>query len=277
LNGVIGTKAADLDAVLDRIGEITVAVSGGVDSMTLAVAAGRRLGSRAKMVHAVSPAVPPEATARVRAYAERENWRLEVIDAGEFGDPNYLKNPSNRCYFCKTNLYDAIAARTSATIVSGTNVDDLGDFRPGLEAAAEHGVRHPYVEAGIDKATVRALAGQWGLHDLAELPAAPCLSSRLETGIVVTAAKLRLVHAVERLIERELSPQTVRCRVFHDGIAIQLDQTSLEWVQGSQGVTLRRAVEEVLAAHGEGSAARYQPYRMGSAFHQPSSARAHAE
>ena len=272
-----GTKAAELDAVLDRIGEVTVAVSGGVDSMTLAVAAGRRLGQRASMIHAVSPAVPPEATARVHAYAERENWRLEVIDAGEFGDPNYLKNPANRCYFCKTNLYDAITARTSATIVSGTNVDDLGDFRPGLEAAAEHGVRHPYVEAGIDKAAVRALAGQWGLHDLAELPAAPCLSSRLETGIAVTAARLRLVHAVERLIERELAPQTVRCRMFHDGMAVQLDRSSLERMQGREGDALRRAVEETLAEHGVHSTVRYEPYRMGSAFHRPSTAPAHAE
>ena len=152
---------AELHRVLDGIGRVSVAVSGGVDSMTLAVAAGRRLGARAGMLHAVSPAVPPEATARVRAYAEREGWSLAVLDAGEFADPDYLKNPANRCYFCKTNLYGAMAARSGATLASGTNLDDLGDYRPGLQAASEHGVRHPYVEAGMDKAAVRALARRW--------------------------------------------------------------------------------------------------------------------
>ncbi len=127
--------AAALDAVLGAIGEVAVAVSGGVDSMTLAVVAGRRLGRGAEMLHAVSPAVPPEASARVRAYAAREGWRLEVIDAGEFADPDYLKNPANRCFFCKANLYGTIATRTAATICSGTNLDDLADWRPGLEAA----------------------------------------------------------------------------------------------------------------------------------------------
>ena len=78
----------------------------------------------------------------------REGWRLAIIDAGEFADPDYLANPANRCFFCKTNLYGAIAARTEATIVSGTNLDDLGDWRPGLRRRAAHGVRHPYVEAG---------------------------------------------------------------------------------------------------------------------------------
>jgi uncharacterized protein len=258
----VAKKSAELDAVLAGIGSVAVAVSGGVDSMTLAVAAGRRLGGSAEMVHAVSPAVPPEATARVEDHARREGWRLAVIDAGEFADPDYLANPANRCFFCKTNLYGTIAARTDATIVSGTNLDDLGDWRPGLKAAAAHGVRHPYVEAAIDKATVRELARGFGLHDLAELPAAPCLSSRLATGIAVTAERLRLVHAVERLISRELAPRTVRCRLFHDGVAIQLDADALQRIKDAPAVPLRRSIERMAGA----SPVRYEPYRMGSAF-----------
>jgi uncharacterized protein len=258
----IADKAAELDAVLAGLGEVAVAVSGGIDSMTLAIAAGRRLGRRAEMIHAVSPAVPPEATARVEGHGRREGWRLAIIDAGEFADPDYLANPANRCFFCKTNLYGAIAARTAATIVSGTNLDDLGDWRPGLKAAAAHGVRHPYVEAGIDKASVRDLARRLELHDLAELPAAPCLSSRLATGIAVTADRLRLVHAVERLITRELAPRTVRCRLFHDGVAIQLDAEGLSRIRGARAAPLRRAIERLVGP----SAVRYEPYRMGSAF-----------
>jgi pyridinium-3,5-biscarboxylic acid mononucleotide sulfurtransferase len=258
----IADRAAELDAVLAGIGEVAVAVSGGVDSMTLAVTAGRRLGGRAEMIHAVSPAVPPEATARVEAHAQREGWRLAIIDAGEFDDPDYLANPANRCFFCKSNLYGTIAARTAGTIVSGTNLDDLGDWRPGLKAAEAHGVRHPYVEAGIDKASVRAIAHWLGLDDLAELPAAPCLSSRLATGITVTADRLRLVHTIERLINRELAPRTVRCRLFHDAVAIQLDPDGLSRIGGSQAAPLRHTIEQMAGA----SAVRYEPYRMGSAF-----------
>ena len=258
-----------LEDVLGQIGRVCVAVSGGVDSMTLAVIAGRHPGADARMIHAVSPAVPPEATARVEAYAAREGWRLQVIDAGEFADERYLANPSNRCFFCKTNLYDALAGRTTSTICSGTNLDDLGDFRPGLKAAEEHDVRHPYVEARIDKAGVRALAAAAGLGDLAELPAAPCLSSRLETGIRVDALRLRMVHAVERLVAEALRPHTVRCRIFKDGVTVQLDPASLERAQGAAGLGLRRDVDELLQAHGQAGPARFAPYRMGSAFHKP--------
>jgi len=265
----IEREAARLEAVLDGIDAAAVAVSGGVDSMTLAVVAGRRLGACASMIHAVSPAVPPEASARVRAYAAREGWALQVVDAGEFADPDYLKNPANRCFFCKTNLYGTIAARTVATICSGTNLDDLADWRPGLEAARTHQVRHPYVEAQIDKAGVRALARSLGLDDLAELPAAPCLSSRLETGIAVTAERLRLVHAVERLLQAELAPRTVRCRLLREGVAIQLDADGLERILASQSAPLRRSLERLLARHGQNHPVRYEPYRMGSAFHRP--------
>jgi pyridinium-3,5-biscarboxylic acid mononucleotide sulfurtransferase len=258
-----------LEAVLAQIGPLAVALSGGVDSMTLAVVAGRRLGAGATMIHAVSPAVPPEASARVNAYARREGWPLEIIDAGEFADPNYLKNPANRCFFCKTNLYATIATRTQATICSGTNLDDLADWRPGLQAAAQHAVRHPYVEAEIDKTTVRALARQLELNDLAELPAAPCLSSRLETGLPVTAQRLELVHAIERLIQRELNPHTVRCRMLLDGIAIQLDPAALEEIGSARHIRLRTAINDMLARHGYAHPVRYQPYRMGSAFHRP--------
>ena len=127
-------------------GSAAVAVSGGVDSMTLSSFSHRLgVGNKVRMIHAVSPAVPAAATARVRALAKEENWRLDVIDAGEFSDERYRTNPVNRCFYCKTNLYQSLAAMTGGMVLSGANMDDLGDYRPGLQAAANNGVRHPYV------------------------------------------------------------------------------------------------------------------------------------
>ena len=116
---------------------------------------------------------------------------------------------------------------------------------------------------------MRALARALGLDDLAELPAAPCLSSRLETGIPVTAERLRLVHAVERLLQAELAPRTVRCRLLREGVAIQLDAAGLERILAAESVPVRRSVEGLLASHGRTDPVRYEPYRMGSAFHRP--------
>ena len=261
----------ELHRRLDRIGKAAVAVSGGVDSMTLAVVAGRRLGAGARMCHAVSPAVPPEATRRVRAYAAREGWRLEVMDAGEFEDARYVANPANRCYFCKTNLYGAMAARARGTpLLSGTNVDDLGDFRPGLAAAGEHAVRHPYVEAGLRKDDVRALARSLRLDDLAELPAAPCLSSRVETGIAIDPGDLAAIHRVEVRMRDALSPRSVRCRVRREAIVIELDRAALDRIDPRIDPGAGEAMaDEVRAAFGgrlAGRPVRFEPYRMGSAF-----------
>jgi len=262
---VVQTRLA---AVLAEIGPAVIAVSGGVDSMTLAVAGHRLRPDDLAMAHAVSPAVPPQATARVVAHAGREGWRLHMVDAGEFADPAYLANPVDRCFHCKTNLYRIIvAAHAGRTVLSGTNHDDLGDYRPGLQAAAEHGVRHPFVEAAIDKAGVRALARHLGLDDLAELPAAPCLSSRVETGLPVVPAQLTLVNDVEQYLSERLRPRTVRCRIRAAGVVVELDEGALANLDTPDRERLCADVSARCAAAGlDDRPVSLEPYRMGSAF-----------
>ena len=256
-----------LNALLDEMGEIAVAVSGGIDSLTLAQAAHVRLGARAEMVHATSAAVPAEATARVRVLSAREGWNTREIDAGEFDDANYVANPLNRCFYCKGALYQSIGSMSDRQVVSGANADDAHDFRPGMDAAAEKGVRHPFLEAGIDKNGVRAIARKLGLGELAELPASPCLSSRIETGIRVTPEALRFVHAVETLIGERLSakglaPRAVRCRVRAEGAAVELDAACIDALDDA----LRTEIDRRAAECGYPTPLPIEPYRMGSAF-----------
>ncbi|WP_416899169.1 MAG: adenine nucleotide alpha hydrolase [Minwuia sp.] len=252
---------ARLLAALAAHDGLTVAVSGGIDSMVLAFAAHRSGRLPVRMVHAVSPAVPPAATERVRAYAGREGWDLHVVEAGEFGDPDYLKNPVNRCYFCKSNLYDRLGGLALGTVASGANTDDLGDYRPGLDAAAERDVVHPYVEAGIGKAGIRALARRYGLTDIAELPAQPCLASRVETGIAIDAADLAFIDRIEtRLRSRFGETRTIRCRITAAGVAVEADE-SLSPDHAEMADLIRGDCE----AEGR----RFlgvRPYRRGSAF-----------
>lgn len=254
---------AALEAVLRGMGEVAVAVSGGVDSLTLATLAHRLDPARASMFHAVSPAVPPEATARVRALAEAEGWRLVQVDAGELAREEYRANPVDRCFFCKSSLYSAIRPLTAAQVVSGANLDDLAEYRPGLLAAREHGVRHPLVEAGVGKAGVRSLARELGLGEIAELPASPCLSSRVETGLRIEPATLARVHAAERLLARRLGPRTVRCRVRAAGLEVELDEPTLARLGAAERADLAGAVGAIFAG---ALPVRFAPYRAGSAF-----------
>lgn len=241
---------------LSRHDALTIAVSGGVDSMTLAHVAHAVLEDRARMVHAISPAVPELATRRVREHAMRAGWRLDIVDAGEFEDPRYRANPVNRCFFCKSNLYSTIAGLTEGRIASGTNTDDLGDFRPGLEAAQHWRVVHPYVEAGLDKSAVYALARELRFGDLAALPAQPCLASRIETGIAVTSDDLAFVDLVETLVRAELGPSaTVRCRITHAGVIVETEAGVLP------------AVDLARVCHESGRVyLGHRPYRRGAAF-----------
>jgi uncharacterized protein len=147
-----------------------------------------------------------------------------VLGTQEFDNPNYTANPANRCYFCKTELYDRmqpLAARLGlAVIVNGANLDDAGDWRPGMMAAGEHAVRSPLAECGFTKDDVRVLAAEWELP-VSEKPASPCLSSRVAYGEEVTPERLRMIDRAEQLL-RSLGLREVRAR-YHRGDLVRLE------------------------------------------------------
>ncbi len=266
------TKLARLKTVLEQTGPVAVAVSGGVDSMTLAVVA-HHANRESQMFHALSLAVPERATQRVKNYADKEGWNLYLIDAGEIRDPKYLANPVNRCYFCKTNLYDTICENTDLVVISGTNMDDLGDYRPGLVAADEHAVRHPYVEAGISKSEVRDIARSLGLSDLQDLPAAPCLSSRVMTGIAIDEKLLPIINEVEESLWQSLQLyipiKGVRCRIRPDEVAIEIDTQEDVDATSAYAREAMGIVTTLFEKHGYHEylqTVSIEPYKRGSAF-----------
>lgn len=223
-------KVKELAAVVADVGPAIVACSGGVDSLLLATVYHRTMPSKVIIAHAVSPAVVAAATERVKDFARAEGWRLKLIDSGEFDNPVYRANPVDRCYYCKSCLYNSLSNVASSrlvadidayTMVSGANVDDLGEFRPGLAAAEEFKVRHPFIEAGMTKQHVRAMSRDLGLSS-ADLPASPCLASRLYTGTRVTKARLAAVEHGEEFIKGVTGVRIVRCRIRGNKMYIEV-------------------------------------------------------
>jgi uncharacterized protein len=204
-----------------------VAFSGGVDSSVVARAAFEARGHRAIAITGTGPSVSQEDIRSAKLAAEAIGIRHLLYSTSEIADPQYLANDPRRCFHCKTNLYETLRRWANengfATILSGTNADDLGDYRPGLDAANDFMVVAPLAKLGIDKKTVRLLAEHWKLP-VADRPASPCLASRVAYGESITIEKLRMIEQAESWLALQ-GFHDVRVRL-HPGMLARVEVSS---------------------------------------------------
>lgn len=216
-------KWDELVAILSATRRAVVAYSGGVDSSLLMAAAHEALGPDALAVTAVSPSLARRELAGAKALAAERGWNHACAGTDEVSREEYAQNSGDRCYWCKTELYEVlgpIAEHRRAAILTGTNLDDLGDHRPGLQAARERSIRAPLVEAGLGKSEVRSLSVELGLPT-ADKPASPCLASRFAYGVRVTPEGLRRIEHAEEVV-RGFGFEEFRVRDLGDSARIEV-------------------------------------------------------
>ncbi|MBM3884745.1 MAG: ATP-dependent sacrificial sulfur transferase LarE [Gemmatimonadetes bacterium] len=260
----LAAKEAALVAWFTAHGSALVGFSGGVDSAYLACVALEAVGpTKLLAVIGRSASYPAAQWARARAVADRFAIPVLELDTEELADARYAANPVNRCYFCKTELWSRLVpvaqARGLAVVVDGTNADDLGDHRPGAQAASERGVRSPLAELGFTKAEIRAASRVREIPTW-DQPASPCLSSRLPYGTAVTPLRLRTVETAEAAL-RDLGVEgNLRVRHFGERARVELDPTPLaRWGTGAEAARVMAAV------HAAGfSTVEFAPFRSGA-------------
>jgi uncharacterized protein len=266
LDPAVADKEARLIAWIRECGSLLIGFSGGVDSAYLACVALDAVGAEHMLaVIGRSASYPAEQWARAREVADRFGVPVLELDTDEMNDPRYAANPTNRCYFCKTELWGKLVPvareRGLAVVVDGTNFDDLSDHRPGKQAAAEHAVASPLAELGFSKDDIRALSRERGIPTWSQ-PSSPCLSSRLPHGIEVTPLRLRKVEAAERGLRALGVTGNLRVR-FHEATArVEMDADQLaHWrADGNRGAVR----DAVLAAGFARVELDLRPFRSGS-------------